>query len=255
MMRAVFVGVGESCDERLPNTSVLVEEQSRDRDCSVLFDCGFTVPFQYWRHCSDPEVLDALWISHFHGDHFFGVPALLLRFWEMKRRKSLVIMGQCGIQRLVERTMDLAYPSFRKKLTYALQFMEIEPGKPVPVVGWTWQTAENEHGQRSLAVRIEGGGKTLFYSGDGRPTAATLALASRCDLVIHEAYQLNHATFGHGTIEGCIEFARSAKAATLALVHLQRDLRRDRPQDVLKLLQGVEDVRVCLPEPGDVVQF
>jgi ribonuclease Z len=255
MTRAVFMGVGESCDERLPNTSILVEEDSEGRNRSVLLDCGFTVPWQYWRHRSDPEALDGLWISHFHGDHFFGVPALLLRFWEMKRRKPLLILGQNGIQQLVEETMDLAYPSFRKKLTYALDFMEMEPGKPVPVLGWTWQVAENEHGQRSFAVRIDGREKSLLYSGDGRPTEATLALARHCDLLIHEAYQINHATFGHGTIEGCIALARSARAPVLALVHLQRDLRRDRFQEVLALLKEVQDFRACLPEPGDVLEL
>ena len=75
------------------------------------------------------------------------------------------------------------------------------------------------------------------------------------DLLIHEAYQINHATFGHGTIEGCIAFARSARAPVLALVHLQRDLRRDRSQEILAMLKEVQDFRACLPEPGDVLEL
>ena len=75
-MRVTFLGVGEACDETMPNTSVWVETEADNRRSSVLLDCGFTVPPNYWQRTSDPEDLDALWISHFHGDHFFGVPAL-----------------------------------------------------------------------------------------------------------------------------------------------------------------------------------
>ncbi len=95
-MRVTFLGVGEACDERLPNTSLWVQSGVGDQRQSVMMDCGFTVPSLYWQQQSDPNDLDALWISHFHGDHFFGVPALLLRFWEMKRSKALAIVSQSG---------------------------------------------------------------------------------------------------------------------------------------------------------------
>jgi ribonuclease BN (tRNA processing enzyme) len=221
----------------------------------ILLDCGFTVAARFWRHVADPDELDGLWISHFHGDHFFGVPALLLRCWEMKRNKPLVVAGQEGIQKLVEKTVDLAYPNFRGKLSFPLEFAEIEPEKPAALLGLSWQTAENEHSQRSLAVRVSDGKRSIFYSGDGRPTRETLELARGCQLVVHEAYQLEHVTVGHGTVQGCIDFARSARVENLALVHLQREVRHDRYQDILQLLEEVSDFHAILPEPGDVLSF
>ena len=101
-----------------------------------MLDCGFTVPSLYWQQTSDPDDLDSLWISHFHGDHFFGVPALLLRFWEMKRIKPLAIVSQTGIAGIVTQAMELAYPGFFEKLTYLVVFHEIEPGRRVRV--WSW---------------------------------------------------------------------------------------------------------------------
>ena len=80
-----------------------------------MLDCGFTVPSLYWQQTSDQDDLDALWISHFHGDHFFGVPALLLRLWEMKRSKPLAIVSQTGVERIVTQAMELAYPGFFAK--------------------------------------------------------------------------------------------------------------------------------------------
>ena len=66
-------------------------------------------------------------------------------------------------------------------------------------MGFTWQAAENEHSQRSLAIRIDHGPKSLFYSGDGRPTRDTLALARHCQVIVHEAFHLGGATPGDQT--------------------------------------------------------
>ena len=254
-MRVTFLGVGEACDEMMPNTSVWVETEADKRRSSVLLDCGFTVPPNYWKRTSDPEDLDALWISHFHGDHFFGVPALLLRFWEQKRTKPLAVIGQSGIEKTITQAMELAYPRFLPKLTYPLQFHEIEPGQKLHVAGLDWAAAESFHGQRNLAVRLEDGRHALFYSGDGLFSPETLLLARGCDLAIHEAFQLDPVTPAHGTVRQCLDFAREAGVATLALVHVQRDERRDRYQEIRSLLEEVRDLHIILPEAGDVLEL
>ena len=254
-MKVVFLGVGEACDENLPNTSVLVESEVGGNRSSVLLDWGFPVPPLYFRRARNPDELDALWISHFHGDHFFGVPILLLRFWETRRAKPLTIVGQPGVEDMIRRTMDLAYPNFMNKLAFTLTFVEAEPDQCVYVAGLTWGFAENGHGQRDLAVRIDDGARSVFYSGDGRPTPETLSLAAGCDLVVHEAFHLDQSIPGHGTVEQCIDFGRNAGASSLALVHLQRDVRRERRSDVLDLIHGVRDLHVFLPEPGDEIEL
>jgi ribonuclease Z len=251
-MEVTFVGVGEACDERLPNTALMIRTDVAGNRRSLLLDCGFTVACRYWRHAEDPEELDAVWISHFHGDHFFGIPALLLRFWEMNRRRPLLMIGQGGLQRVVEAALDLAYPNFRDRLTYPLEYAELDTDKPLALLGLTWQAAENEHGQRCLAVRIDNGFQSLFYSGDGRPTRETLALARHCQVIVHEAFRLHEATSGHGSVLGCVDFARSARCETLALLHVQRDERRDHHREITRLLDEVSDFQAFLPEPDDV---
>jgi ribonuclease Z len=254
-MKVTFLGVGEACDERMPNTSVWVETEADHQRRSVMLDCGFTVPSNYWKRTSDPQDLDALWISHFHGDHFFGVPALLLRFWEQKRSKPLALVGQAGLEQTVTQVMELAYPQFLPKLTYPIEFYEIEPGEKVHLAGLDWSTAASLHGQRNLAVRIEDRRHALFYSGDGLFSPETLALARGCDLAIHEAFQLEPAIAGHGTVRQCLDFGRETGAATLALVHVQRDERRNRYQEIISLLEGGSELHVIMPESGDVLEL
>ncbi len=254
-MKIKFIGVGEAFDEVLSNTSIWVRTADKRNKSSILLDCGFTAPPSFWKSCRDPDDLDAIWISHFHGDHFFGLPALLARFWEMKRRKPLVILGQREIEKIALQTLELAYSSLRDRFAYDLRFQTVEPGEVVQAAGMTWRSAVNGHPQRDLAVRIEKEGKSLFYSGDGHATDETLRLARGAGLVIHEAYRLDTDTLGHGNVMNSIDFARGAKARSLALVHIERNERRRRREDILRVSGEVKDFKVFMPEPGDRVEI
>ncbi|MEM5785867.1 MAG: ribonuclease Z [Syntrophobacteraceae bacterium] len=255
-MRVKFLGVGEAFDENLPNTSILVRAGGPEGSISsVLLDCGFTAPPQVWKSCPDPDELDAIWISHFHGDHFFGIPALLTRFWESGRKKPLLIVGQEGVSTTIPQAIKLAYASIMDKFAFDLSFLEITPGEPAEAVGFTWKAAVNGHSQKDLAIRIEKDGKSVFYSGDGLPTDETLGLAHGCDLIIHEAFRLDQDVPGHGNMLTCIDFARKARARSLALVHIQRHERRNRRDEIQGVIEGVSDPRVFMPEPDEEVEI
>ncbi|WP_457570612.1 MBL fold metallo-hydrolase [Desulfovulcanus sp.] len=250
-MKVIFNGVGEAFDENLPNTSILV--QTEDNNFSLLLDLGFTAASAYWQVNQDPLSLDAIWISHFHGDHFFGLPALLLRFYEHKRTKPLTIIGQPTIQDLVFTSVNLAYPSLWPKLTYPILFIEAEAGKELDLALFSLAFAPTEHPQACLGIKISSGNGSIFYTGDGRPTKECLCLARECDLVICEAYTLDDLVPGHNNVQGAMDFACEAKAKSLALVHLQRDVRKKYDLKIKKILQANNDIRGYLPEPGDEI--
>ena len=251
-MKVMFLGVGEACDPLYPNTSLLVQSETAGQSRQLLLDCGFTVPHHYFRFQPVAEDLDAIWISHFHGDHFFGIPLLLMRLWEMDRRKSLFILGPAGVEVKVLQALDLAYPNFAAKMHYPILFREVEPGAKVEAAGCQWRTAAGMHSQRALALRLDDADHSLFYSGDGRPTAATEELATGCDLVVHEAFRLGGETPGHGSIRGCLEFAARIGASNLALLHIQREERLHSQSAIESILkQHSQSCRAWLPEPGE----
>lgn len=248
-MEITFLGVGESCDPDYPNTSLLVRAGSDGSRRELLLDCGFTVPHLYFARQNDPEQLDGVWISHFHGDHFFGVPLLQLRLREMGRRRPLVIMGQPGVGRKVSQAMELAFPGFAERLGYSIDFRELEPGRSLDLLGFEWQAAEGAHSQPALAVRIKHLGGSLYYSGDGRPTPETIELAAGCQLAVQEAFYLREEAGGHGSVRRCLEFARQARVGRLAMVHLERRTRR-RLAEIEELIRQAADLHVFLPETG-----
>lgn len=254
-----FLGVGEACDETQPNTSLLVEAKAGvdAGPVQLLLDCGFTAPHRYFQACGDPEALDALWVSHFHGDHFFGIPLLLLRFWEMNRLKPLIVVSQPGGLDAILRAMDLAYPGFSKRLTFPLEEVVLDAGDAKEICGTVWRAAQTEHGQKNLSVRLDGRSWSLFYSGDGRPTAETEKLAQGCDCAVHEAFVLDGAESipGHGTVNGCLRWARAAAVRRLALVHIQRDVRRTRWRDIQGIVGSCRDLEVLIPESGGILEL
>ncbi len=254
-MKIVFLGVGEACDERFPNTSLWIRAGQGEKSTSVLLDCGFTVPPQYWLQTADPEDLDALWISHFHADHFFGTPALLLRFWEKRRRKPLKILGPGGVKEVVSQAMELAYPGFLQKLTYPLEFHEADSLARLECVGLRWSFAQNQHGPTTLAVRLDDATHSVFYSGDGLFTEESVNLAEACDLAVHEAFRFEGNTPGHGSVWQCVQFGRRARVKRLALVHVQRDERREREAEIRAFLKDRVEMNAFLPEPAELVQL
>ena len=256
-MRCTFVGVGEAFDETLPNCSLWLETAPGGVRRTVLLDCGFTAPFALFRTVPEQQALnlDLVWISHFHGDHFCGLPALLLRFWEQKRDKPLTVVGQPGIEDLVCRAMDLAYPGLRHRFPFPLSFMEAVPGGTLLPLGLTLQTAHSEHPQPNLALSLGDGRHSVYYSGDGRPTQQCLELAEGVDLLVQESFAMELDTPGHGTVPGSIDLARRARARRLALVHVRRDVRRERRQEIVELIAATRDLQVLLPEPGALLDL
>ncbi len=250
-MKVIFTGVGEAFDENLSNTSLLVLTGDPKKPQQILLDCGFTAAHAFWRLSSDPMALDGIWISHFHGDHFFGLPLLLLRYWEEKRTRSLTIIGQKGVQNKIIAAMELAYPGFFDRIAYKVIFIEIHAGQDLDLFGLKWSFAPGKHSQLCLGVRLDGRSSALYYSGDGRPSEETAVLAKGCDLVVHEAYGIEPILDAHGSVDGCITFGRKTGARHLALVHMNRLVRKNHAAQVRKQLDALESIHAFLPEPGD----
>ncbi|HEC89249.1 MAG TPA: hypothetical protein ENI44_01550, partial [Thermoplasmatales archaeon] len=48
---------------------------------------------QIWKYCPDVSFIDSIYISHLHADHCFGLPPLIVRMREEKRKKPLTIIS------------------------------------------------------------------------------------------------------------------------------------------------------------------
>jgi ribonuclease Z len=234
-MRYHLLGVGEAFDAPLGNTSAILTAESR-----LLLDCGYAVPAALWAYDGDADLLDGLYISHAHGDHFFGFPPFIGRLWESGRTRELAVITQDSVFYKMKDAMELAYPGILAVCKFDLRFIPATAGTAVRWREFDLRFAPTTHSVPNLAMRLETGGRSFAYSGDGQFTPASRDLFAGVDVLLHEAYSFAPHP-NHGDIEGVIAMAAEARVRRLLLTHLNRQTRvRDRH----RLDPAI------LPEPG-----
>ncbi|HSP07898.1 MAG TPA: ribonuclease Z, partial [Acidobacteriota bacterium] len=249
IMRVQFIGVGEAFDETLANNSQLLMWP----DCRLLIDCGYAVPHSFWKLHPDPNLLDTVYISHAHADHYFGLPSCIVRMAEDGRRRDLEVLCPQGLKATVVEMIELAYPGLMPKLPFLTTFREVEPGVSIPYRGAVLEFAPSAHPVKNFAIAVTVSGKKYAYSGDGSFTEQTRRLYSNCRLLVHEAYEFETEKFGHACIANLLRMAEEQKVQVLALTHLQRTLRKTRAQEIREFA-AKSAVKVMIPEVGDVVE-
>ncbi len=248
-MKIIFLGVGEAFDEKIPNNSHLILSKT-----NILLDCGYSVPRQLWRFNSDQSFLDAIYISHRHADHYFGIPALLVRMWEEKRKNSLTIICQKGLKKIIEELIEYGYQRFSNKFEFDVDFIEVEDSQTIQFNELKLSFAPTIHSVSNLAIKISDGKNTVCYSGDGTFNERTEKLYKNSDLVIHEAYSFDKKIAGHGCITDLISMAKKNNIRCLALTHLQRELRK-KEIDRIKEKISNEKIKIIIPNPLDEYSF
>ena len=224
MLEFIFLGTGASVPSRrrgLP--AVLVR---RGDDC-ILLDCGegtqrqiMVSPFSFMK-------ISAIFITHLHGDHFYGFPGLIQTMGMMGRTEPLVCRGPAGFSEAVGAAMSMC-PS---ELGFELDVADMEPGMcqdigflkvfsfstehGVPSLGFVIREPDRPgkfdrkkiaefglHGREIEAVRngetVRGislndicsgprAGKALAYTGDTRRCKSLEEAVCGADILIHES--------------------------------------------------------------------
>jgi ribonuclease BN (tRNA processing enzyme) len=172
---------------------------------TLLVDFGASAPPALKRCGLDPNRIDGIVLSHLHGDHFGGLPFLLLDYqFLLRRERPLLIAGPPGSKARIDAAMEVFFPkSTGSKWKYDWRVEEIPVGVETDVLGHTLVTAEVLHqsGAPSTALRLTDGEKTFAYSGDTEWTDALLPIARGADLFVCECYAYAGKLTGHMTWE------------------------------------------------------
>src|SRR5919204_131830 len=146
------------------------------RNDSLLVDCGASSLIAMKRAGVDPSEIGWVLLSHLHGDHFGGVPFLILDGQFSRRTRPLVVAGPPGVRARMEAAMEVFFPgSSSVTRRFATEIIELPErvASPLGPALVTPFTVPHASGAPSYALRLECDGKVLTYSGD---TAWTEAL-------------------------------------------------------------------------------
>jgi ribonuclease BN (tRNA processing enzyme) len=245
-MRVQFIGVGEAFDESQSNNSQLLEWTG----CRLLIDCGYAVPHALWKRYPDPEWVDAVYLSHRHADHYFGLPSYLIRLMEDERKRPLGILCPEGNEPVIREMIEYGYQGIMAHARFEVVFYEVKAGEPFAYRGAVLEFAPSSHPVKNYAIAVNAEGKRYAYSGDGNFTDHTRRLFHGCNLLVHEAYALDEAVKGHACIPEVLRMAKEEGVERIALTHLDRNVRRNRMAEVREAIQQ-SGMNAFVPEAGE----
>src|SRR5215213_3830227 len=131
---------------------------------NFLIDCGASSLPALKRLKIVRNDIDLILITHFHGDHFGGLPFFLLDAQFSRRTRPLVIAGPHGIETRLTQLMEAMFEhSSKTKPRFELSVIALDPGQSRTIGAVTvtpYPVVHGESGGPFLAYRIEAEGRT-----------------------------------------------------------------------------------------------
>jgi ribonuclease BN (tRNA processing enzyme) len=217
----------------------------------LLVDCGASALIAMKASGLDASRIEAIILSHLHGDHFGGLPFLLLDAQFLAAREQpLLIAGPPGTRKRMEEAQEMFFPrSSRNKWRFSLDVRELELQHETNLLGHSVTTAEVLHysGAPSTAVRVSDGQRTFAYSGDTQWTDSLIPIADDADLFIVECYAYSGDPPGHLTWSILRPRLKELRAKRVMLTHMNPTM--------LERLDEARAAGVLIAEDGAILEF
>ena len=167
-----------------------------------------------------------VFISHFHGDHFLGLPFLFLEYLYLTpRQDSLLIVGPPGIEAKSEGLADMAFPGLSDAdAGYRRVYVEAQPGGERPLADARFEALRMRHAGEKLecfGYRLRLGDKTVAYTGDTEMCDEIFLLAQGADVLVMDCSYCQGEGPEHLGLHGALEVRkRVSPSTTIILTHL-----------------------------------
>ena len=225
-MKIQFLGCGDAFGSggRL-NTCFLVDTA----DNRFLIDCGATSLVAMNRCGVDPNSIDMILLTHLHGDHFGGVPFVLVHAHSAsKRDRPLLIVGPRTTEQRVMESLAVLYPGAQNNpWRFDLRFEEYEveqEWRSDSISVTAFQAAHKAGEGPACALRVTADGKTVTYSGDGGWSEGLAKAASGADLFIAEVNFYDKPVNFHMSLVTLMQHLGDIAAKRVILTHMDEDM-------------------------------
>lgn len=191
---------------------------------SATLDFGASALVNFNRFNMGSADIDFIFLSHLHGDHFGGIPFLLLDGqFVSARSRALTIVGPPGTRARIEAAQEVLFPgTLALDWRFPWRVEEVEPGSTSRHGPFTLTTTEVHHpsGAPATALRLTDGARTLSFSGDTEWVEALPRLTRGADLFICESFAFAGMPYGHLSYETISARWADFGAGRILLTHM-----------------------------------
>jgi len=239
-----FYGIGDAFSSGGKNSAAIY---SWIENKGILLDCGPQTLSTLKRYKKGTEDIDLILITHFHGDHFGGLPFILLEaIIQQRRKKKLTIIGPEGTKEKVEHLFNLLYPNIASlERGFPCVYKKIDENLPIEFEGIKIAAFKMNHTPEALGYRIETVFSAIAYSGDTGWTNNLKSLVLNTRFAIVECSFLSIELDSHLNLQEALILAPLTKS--LVLTHLG--------QDVLDQASRIKRENVIIPVEGQSFWF
>jgi ribonuclease BN (tRNA processing enzyme) len=199
------------------------------RKINALIDCGATSVVSMNKFAINRNEIDTILLTHFHADHFGGLPFFILEGnYVLKRQRGLTIAGPPGLKTRYPALMENAFPgSQAMEWSFPITLREFEIGKrnDVGEIRITpFHVVHDERAGPCLGLRMEIEGKVIAYSGDSQWTDSLIEVGRNADLFICEAYTRDKPVATHMALSLLEKHLDQIRPKRLILTHMSNDM-------------------------------
>jgi len=244
-VKVVFVGTSDAFGAGGRRQSAIFVESAAG---GLLLDCAPTTASGLAALGIPRDAVDAIALSHFHADHFAGVPQLLLAaLHQDARRRPLAVAGPPGVEARVRAAAEaMGHDLAGRVLPYPLRFVELRPGAAVDLGPAQVTSFPTRHQPDSCphGLRVSAAGRTLAYTGDTGWFDELPERLRGADLAVCEC------TFAEPILDFHLDYATLAERAAgfacgrLVLTHLGPEMSERRGRLALETADDGLTIRV-----------
>jgi len=220
-----FVGSGDSFGSGGRFQTCILVDGPRSR---FAIDFGTSSLIALQQQGIEHNSIDAILLTHLHGDHCGGVPFLLLdAMLAAKRSRPLTIAGPRDLRARMDGIREALFPgSHVMTPRFPVEWIEMEPGRAHRVLDLvvTPEPARHTRETNPTALRVEVGDRVVTYTGDSEWTDDVARAARDADLLIAECYFHDKPVKWHLNYPDITTRASQVGAKRLILTHMSREM-------------------------------